>query len=90
MSKELNHLAAILHICLCRFDFYEVKEWNKKLLFQKENWNIIELLIIFLVKSLQKEQKAQIMEYKTQSAKIKSAITPKWFKPLDTNSMMDA
>ena len=56
--------------CLCRgFDFYEVKK-NKKFLFQKENGNTIALLIIFLVKSLQKEQKAQIMEYKPQSAGI--------------------
>ena len=56
--------------CLCRgFDFYEVKK-NEKFLFQKENGNTIALLIIFLVKSLQKEQKAQIMEYKPQSAGI--------------------
>ena len=45
--------------------------WSKKkILFQKENGNTIALLIIFLVKSLQKEQKAQIMEYKPQSAGI--------------------
>ena len=57
--------------CLCRgFDFYEVKKKNKKFLFQKENGNTIALFIIFLVKSLQKEQKAQIMEYKPQSAGI--------------------
>ena len=57
--------------CLCRgFDFYEVKKKKKKFLFQKENGNTIALLIIFLVKSLQKEQKAQIMEYKPQSAGI--------------------
>ena len=42
--------------CLCReFEFYEVK---KKWLFffQKENGNTFTLLIIFIVKSLQKEQ----------------------------------
>ena len=42
----------------------------KKILFQKENGNTIALLIIFLVKSLQKEQKEQIMEYKPKSAGI--------------------
>ena len=46
--------------CLCRgFDFYEVK----KNLFQKENGNTFTLLIIIIVKSLQKEQIAQITQY---------------------------
>ena len=42
--------------CLCRgFEFYEVK--NKiGIIFQKENGNTFTLLIIFIVKSLQKEQ----------------------------------
>ena len=42
--------------CLCRgFEFYEVK--NKIfIIFQKENANTFTLLIIFIVKSLQKEQ----------------------------------
>ena len=46
-----NHFAT-----LCRkFDFYEVK--NKYIIiFQKENGNTFTLLIIFIVKSLQKEQ----------------------------------
>ena len=42
--------------CLCReFDFYEVK---KKIIitFQKEKGNTFTLLIIFMVKSLQKQQ----------------------------------
>jgi hypothetical protein len=40
--------------CLFRgFDFYEVK---KSIIFQKENGNTFTLLIIFIVKSLQKEQ----------------------------------
>ena len=40
--------------CLCReFDFYEVKT---NLIFQKEKGNTFTLLIIFIVKSLQKEQ----------------------------------
>ena len=46
--------------CLFRgFDFYEVK----KKVFQKENGNTSTLLIIILVKSLQKEQIAQITQY---------------------------
>ena len=40
--------------CLCQgFEFYEVK---KNIIFQKENGNTFTLLIIFIVKSLQKEQ----------------------------------
>ena len=40
---------------LCReFDFYEVKK--KNIIFQKENGNTFTLLIIFIEKSLQKEQ----------------------------------
>ena len=47
--------------CLCRgFDFYEVK---KKCIFQKEDGNTLTLLIIILVKSIQKEQIAQITQY---------------------------
>ena len=41
--------------CLCRgFDFYEVKQ--KLFFFQKEKGNNFTPLIIFIVKSLQKEQ----------------------------------
>ena len=43
------------------FDFYEVKK--KKCIFQKENGNTLTLLIIILVKSIQKEQIAQITQY---------------------------
>ena len=46
--------------CLCRgFEFYEVKKQKKKklvIIFQKENGNTFTLFIIFIVKSLQKEQ----------------------------------
>ena len=57
MSKELNHLAAILHIyARPGFEFYEVTKKILLLLFQKENGNTFTLLIIFIVKSLQKEQ----------------------------------
>ena len=37
------------------FEFYEVKKKNV-IIFQKENGNTFTLLIIFIVKSLQKEQ----------------------------------
>jgi hypothetical protein len=41
--------------CLCRgFVFYEVKK--KSIIFQKGKGNTFTLLIIFIVKSLQKEQ----------------------------------
>jgi hypothetical protein len=43
--------------CLCRgFEFYEVKKKNVIIIFQKENENTFTLLIIFIVKSIQKEQ----------------------------------
>ena len=43
--------------CLCRrFEFYEVKKKNFVIIFQKENGNTFTLFIIFIVKSLQKEQ----------------------------------
>ena len=57
VSKELNHLASILHVyarALQGFEFYEVKKFV--IIFQKENGNTFTLLIIFIVKSLQKEQ----------------------------------
>ena len=41
--------------CLCRgFEFYEVRK-KIVIIFQKENGNTFTLLIIFIVKSLQKE-----------------------------------
>ena len=47
-------------VCLCRgFDFYEVKK-KRKNTFEKENGNTISLLVIIMVKSLQKEQIAKI------------------------------
>ena len=44
--------------CLCGgFEFYEVKKTKIfVIIFQKENGNTFTLLIIFIVKSLQKEQ----------------------------------
>ena len=54
VSKELNHLAAILHVYAGGIEFYELKK--NVIIFQKENENTFTLLIIFIVKSLQKEQ----------------------------------
>ena len=43
--------------CLCRgFEFYVVKKFFFVIIFQKENENTFTLFIIFIVKSLQKEQ----------------------------------
>jgi hypothetical protein len=43
--------------CLCRgFKFHEVKVIFLVIIFQKENGNSFTLSIIFIVKSLQKEQ----------------------------------
>ena len=53
VSKELNHLVAILHVYAGGFEFYEVKK-KFVIIFQKENGNTFTLLIIFIVKSLQK------------------------------------
>ena len=56
VSKELTHLAAILHVYAGGFDFYEVKKEKrekkqtknkqKKNVFQKENGNTSTLLVI--------------------------------------------
>ena len=54
VSKELNHLAAILHGQ--GFEFYAEKKFFFVIIFQKVNGNTFTLLIIFIVKSLQKEQ----------------------------------
>ena len=55
--------------CLCReLDFYEVKKII--IIFQKEKGNTFTLLIIFIVKSLQKEQNSTIYYYDLQSAGI--------------------
>jgi hypothetical protein len=53
---ELNHLLVILHVYAGGFDFYEVKNKFFVIIFQKEKGNTFTLLIIFIVKSLQKEQ----------------------------------
>ena len=43
--------------CLCQgFEFYEVKKNFFVIIFQKENGNTFTLFVIFIVKSLQKEQ----------------------------------
>ena len=76
--------------CLCRgFEFYEVKK-NFVIIFQKENGNTFTLLIIFIVKSLQKEQNSTILLLWPPICRNKPAITPKWVNSLDTNSTWTA
>ena len=64
--------------------------WSKKkkfvIIFQKENGNTFTLFIISIVKSLQKEQKSTNLLLWPPICRNKSAITPKWFNSLDTNS----
>ena len=62
--------------------------WSKKkyYYFQKENGNTFTLFIIFVVKSLQKEQNSTNLLLWSPICRNKSAITPKWFNSMDTNS----
>ena len=66
--------------------------WSKKknfvIIFQKENGNTFTLFIIFVVKSLQKEQNSTNPLLWSPICRNKSAITPKWFNSLDTNSTL--
>ena len=55
VSKELNHLVAILHVYARGLNLMKEKK-KIVIIFQKENGNTFTLLIIFIVKSLQKEQ----------------------------------
>ena len=67
--------------------------WSKKkivIIFQKENGNTFTLLIIFIVKSLQKEQNSKNLLLWPPICRNKPAITPKWFNSLDTNSSANA
>ena len=74
-------------VCLCRgFEFYEVKKKKFVIIFQKENGNTFTLFIIFIVKSLQKEQNSTNLLLWPPICRNKSAITRKWFNSLDTNS----
>ena len=64
---------------LCReFDFYEVKQMKNIIIFQKEKGNTFTLLIIFIVKSLQKEQNSTNLLLWPPICRNKRAITPKW------------
>ena len=62
------------------------KKEKKNLIFQKENGNTFTLFIIFIVKSLQKGQNSTNILLWPPICRNKSAITPKWFNSLDTNS----
>ena len=71
--------------CLCRgFEFYEVKK--NVFYFSKRKWKYFYTFYYFLVKSLQKEQTSTNLLLWPQICRNKSAITPKWFNSLDTNS----
>ena len=84
VSKELNHCGGHF-ACVCRmFEFYEAKK--NIIIFKKENGNTFTFLIIFIVKSLQKEQNSLNLLL----CRNKPAITPKWFNSLDTNSRFQA
>ena len=64
--------------CLCRgFEFYEVKK-KIVIIFQKENGNSFTLFIIFIVKSLQKEQNSTNLLLWPPICRNKRVITPKW------------
>ena len=84
VSKELNHFAAILHVYAWGLNFM------KNFFFQKEKGNTFTLLIICIVKSLQKEQNSTNLLLWPPIWWNKSAITPKWFNFLDTNSRSDS
>ena len=69
---------------------YEIKKYVFVIIFQKENGNTFTLFIIFVVKSLQKEQNSTNLLLWPPICRNKSAITPKWFNSLDTNSSFEA
>ena len=75
MSKELNHLAAILQHNAGSLIFqYEEKN---NVIFQKEKGNTFTLLIIFIVISLKKEQNSTNLLLRPPICRNKRAITPK-------------
>ena len=49
MSKEINHLAAILHVYTGGLNSIEIKK-KFVIIFQEENGNTFTFLIIFIVK----------------------------------------
>ena len=89
MSKELNHLAAILHVYAWVWILWSKKKKFFVIIFQKENGNTFTLFIISIVKSLQKEQNSTNILLWPPICRNKSAITPKWVNSLDTNSRVN-
>ena len=55
VSKKLNHFAASLYVYAGGLNFMKYKK-KFIIIFQKETENTFTLLIIFIMKSLQKEQ----------------------------------
>ena len=65
------------------FEYYEVKKKRFCYYFSKRKW---KYFYTFIVKSLQKEQNSTNLLLWPPICRNKSAITPKWFNSLDTNS----
>ena len=86
VSKELNHLGTILHVFAGVWFLWSKKKCFFVIIFEKEKGNTFTLLIFFKVKSLQKEQNSTNLLLWPPICQNKSAITPKWFNSLDTNS----
>ena len=73
--------------CLCRgFEFYEVKK--NVVIFQKENGNTFTLFIIFIVKSLQKEQNSKRFDWNRILLEPSSVFKFKVFKNKRENSFI--
>ena len=58
--------------------------------FKKKMETTFTLLIIFIVKSLQKEQNSTNLLLWSPICQNKPTITPKWFNSLDTNSKLNS
>ena len=61
------------------------KSWKKIIIFQKEKGNTYTLLIVFIVKSLQKERKGTNLLLWPPIYWNKRATTPKWISSQETN-----
>ena len=82
-----------IHKCVLVYEKWSISRvsaggliFMKKKMFKKEKGNTFALLIIFIEKSLQKEQNSTNLLQRTPICRNKPAITPKRFNSLDTNS----
>ena len=85
VSKELNHLGTILHVFAGVWFLWSKKICFFVIIFQKEKGNTFTLLIIFIVKSLQKEQNITNLLLWSPICWNKCAITPMWINSKETN-----